>query len=360
MDTIASRTTKTVHYCVDTKNPVVVSNFAKRGWTPVPFGSNWDLYWASSYTNIINQIKRHQKVNHFPNSHELCRKDLLAKNLKQYQKEHMKRHGHLDTVDFLPTTFYLPSDYSLFLREYRNQPNRIWIMKPCRRSQGNGICLVNSTDQVARQMYMAQVAGEAYLISRYIENPLLIGGRKFDLRLFVLVISFRPLRAYLYKDGFCRFCAITYDNSHENLENKYIHLTNVSIQKTGSQYNRIHGGKWSVNNLKLHLESTRGHEVTEQLFDRIAFILRHSLKAVQAVMHNNANCFECFGYDIIIDNMLKPWLVEVNSSPSLTCSTETDRILKTRLIDNILNVIFPTDEKDPINEQYFKDLFINE
>lgn len=71
---------------------------------------------------------------------------------------------------------------------------------------------------------------------RYIENPLLIGGKKFDLRLYVLVTSFRPLKAYLFKLGFCRFCTVKYDTSIQELDNMYVHLTNVSVQKHGVRY----------------------------------------------------------------------------------------------------------------------------
>lgn len=71
------------------------------------------------------------------------------------------------------------------------------------------------------------------LISRYIDNPLLIGGKKFDLRLYVLVTSFRPLKAYQFRHGFCRFCTVKYDSSVAELDNMYVHLTNVSVQKHG-------------------------------------------------------------------------------------------------------------------------------
>ena len=60
-----------------------------------------------------------------------------------------------------------------------------------------------------------------------------MGGRKFDMRLYVLVTSFRPLKVYLYKHGFARFCTVKYNDSANEMDNMYIHLTNVSIQKHG-------------------------------------------------------------------------------------------------------------------------------
>ena len=72
---------------------------------------------------------------------------------------------------------------------------------------------------------------EAYVISRYIENPLLVGGKKFDLRIYVLVTSYRPLKVYQYMHGFARFCNSKYTNDIDDIDNPFIHLTNVAIQK---------------------------------------------------------------------------------------------------------------------------------
>ena len=68
-------------------------------------------------------------------------------------------------------------------------------------------------------------------------------------------------------------------------------------------------------------------------------LIIHSLKAVQNVMNNDRHCFECYGYDILIDSELRPWLLEVNASPSLSTTTESDRILKTSLLKDIYNIV---------------------
>ena len=66
-----------------------------------------------------------------------------------------------------------------------------------------------------------------------------------------------------------------------------------------------------------------------------------SLKASQNTMINDRHCFECYGYDIIIDSALKPWLIEVNASPSLTSTTTKDRVMKHGILNDILNIVAP-------------------
>ena len=68
-------------------------------------------------------LEHWQRVNHFRNDRELCRKDLLIKNLKR-QRRLLEKEGRKDEArqyDFYPTTFVLPGDYALFVEEFKRQ-----------------------------------------------------------------------------------------------------------------------------------------------------------------------------------------------------------------------------------------------
>ena len=106
---------------------------------------------------------------------------------------------------------------------------------PC--MQGRGIFLINKLSQIKRwekpavttptkaapataaaakaataaALASKPASQELYVVSRYIDNPLLVGGKKFDLRLYVLVTSFKPLKVYVSDHGFARFCNVKYD-----------------------------------------------------------------------------------------------------------------------------------------------------
>ncbi|RKO85612.1 tubulin-tyrosine ligase/Tubulin polyglutamylase [Blyttiomyces helicus] len=288
-------------------------------------------------------------INHFPNHLELTKKDLIVKNIKRYRKELEKERANSGDkqpaydsnyayIDFLPTTFTLPGDYNLFTEEFRKSPSSVWIMKPTDKARGIGIFIINKLQQIKKwsrdnkMQWSYANCKDTYVISRYIDNPLLIGSKKFDLRLYVLVTSWRPLIAYKHSQGFARFCTVKYTTDVGELDNSFMHLTNVSIQKYGEDYNETNGGKWSLKNLILYLQATRGKQVTSKLLDEIDSICVHSLRAVQNLMISDRHCFECYGYDIIVDADLRPWLIEVNASPSLSATTASDRLMKVAVV----------------------------
>lgn len=72
------------------------------------------------------------------------------------------------------------------------------------------------------------------VVSRYIGNPLLINGLKFDLRIYVTVTCFNPLRIYVYREGLARFATEMYTG--DNLKNRFMHLTNYSVNKKNQNF----------------------------------------------------------------------------------------------------------------------------
>jgi tubulin polyglutamylase TTLL5 len=106
-------------------------------------GHNWTVCWSSSSikSNIYLSLKPHQKVNHFPRSVEITRKDLLYKNLAKLQTTHKQ------SFNFVPLSFLLPNEYS-FLAEAIKDKDMLLIVKPVASSQGRGIFVTNNIQEV--------------------------------------------------------------------------------------------------------------------------------------------------------------------------------------------------------------------
>ena len=91
--------------------------------------------------------------------------------------------------------------------------------------------------------------------------------------------------------------------------------------------------------LKLYLISKYGQEKVLECFTKIHQIFLKSLLAVQKSMIYDKHCFELYGYDVLIDSNLKPWLLEVNAAPSMTANTQNDFELKCNLLDDVFTII---------------------
>lgn len=316
-------------------------------------GVSWNLLWSWGRPKLnFSQLLVWQKVNHFPESRQLTRKDLLKKNLQALTEMGRGRKSG-EYFEIMPPTYLLPNEFTAFVKAFHEIEQRadfetkapnIWIMKPVGLSRGRGISLV--TDVNTLQYSQASV------IQRYIPNPLLLGGYKFDLRLYVLVTSVCPLEAFIYTEGFARVSTHKFTLDPQELSNKFIHLTNSSIQKQntsgpskdnplsntddavvgGSKMSLTgQGGLWNLLT-KLGVDS-------EAVWANIKELVIKSLVAVEDRMSFQPNCFEVFGFDVLMDEDLRPWLIEVNASPSLTRDNPLDFRVKNAMIYDTIKLI---------------------
>ena len=329
--------------------------FRARGWQEVKEeGEPWDVYWCdvSWMREHFDHcyLEEHQRVCHFRNHYELSRKNLMAKNLKRLKKQLEKSGSKLEAAkcEFFPTTFELPSEYHIFVEEFKKHPGTIWIMKPAGKAQGKGIFLFRKlkdiTDWKKDDYFLRRDEEktdrdppETYVVQWYIDNPYLIGGKKFDIRVYILVTSYVPLKAWVYRSGFARFSNTRF--SLESITDQFVHLTNVAIQKTAPDYDPEKGCKWSLQEFRMYLTAKHGHERTRHLFQQIDEIFIKSLQSVQKIIINDKHCYELYGFDLMFDVNLKPWIIEVNASPSLTASSKIDYELKCGLLQDMLHIV---------------------
>jgi tubulin polyglutamylase TTLL9 len=322
-----------------------------RGWKLTESDMDWDFHWAERDWMFESFDQAHleswQRVNHFRNDRELCRKDLLSKNVKRHRRalEKAKRADEAALFDFTPLTFVLPGEYALFVEQFKKcTPSTVWIMKPIGKSQGKGIFLFRNLSQISKWRSETRWSKdnpdvEQYVVQRYIDNPLLVGGKKFDMRIYALVTTYAPLTVYLYRGGFCRFSASKFSLDTTDIANNCVHLTNVAVQKVADNYNTDTGCKWDLRDLKLYLLSRLPQQQVDKAFRDIQDIVVRALMCVTNVMINDKHCFELYGYDIMFDDALKPWLLEVNASPSLSANTPEDYAMKYSMLNDVLDIV---------------------
>lgn len=105
-----------------------------------------------------------------------------------------------------------------------------YILKPSGGSQGNGIRLVQTRNQLDRTIrdMLCHEPHQTIVAQRYIDPPLLLNEFKFDFRIYVLLESVSPLRIHVYRDGLARFCTTPYiPPNNENMHLVHMHLTNT-------------------------------------------------------------------------------------------------------------------------------------
>lgn len=82
-----------------------------------------------------------------------------------------------------------------------------------------------------------------------------------------------------------------------------------------------------------------GHERVNEAFTQIQDLIIKSLLSVNKIIINDKHCFELYGFDILLDDQLKPWLIEINASPSMTANTPQDYDGKIGLLEDTYTLL---------------------
>uniref|UniRef100_A0A8K9UTF2 Tubulin tyrosine ligase-like family, member 6 n=1 Tax=Oncorhynchus mykiss TaxID=8022 RepID=A0A8K9UTF2_ONCMY len=302
-------------------------------------GEDWTLFWTDCSVSLdrVMDMKRYQKINHFPGMSEICRKDLLARNMNRMLKLFPKDYN------IFPRTWCLPADYSDFQAYTRSKKHKTYICKPDSGCQGRGILLTKSSKDIR--------PGEHMICQVYVSRPFVIDGFKFDLRIYVLVTSCDPFRIFLYNEGLARFCTTQYNEpSNGNVDDVCMHLTNYAINKHSENFVRDDdtGSKRKLSTLNKHLEAMC-YDTEKMWLDIEDVIIKTLISAHPILKHNyhtcfpnhaaGSACFEILGFDVLLDHRLRPWLLEVNHSPSFTTDSRLDREVKDSLLYDTLVLV---------------------
>ena len=309
---------------------------------------DWDLCWMDTgmTPERLIRLRPYQRINHYPGMHSLSHKNHLAVNLTDMQQFLPSEY------DFFPETWVLPKSYGELKRVMDEEKDQIFIVKPEAESQGRGIFLIKELEKIP--------SGTRCIVQRYLHPPLLLDGLKFDLRLYVLVTKSDPISIYLHEEGLARFATLPYKQpSPGNFAATWMHLTNYAINKNnpGYQFNSEEdeealGHKRSLFSVFSRL-SSEGHNPVS-IWSSISDLITKTILSISPLLthiyhscqpHAPNLCFELLGFDILLDKEMKPWLLEVNHSPSFNTDTPLDRKVKRKVIRDVFGVIGLTGEE---------------
>ncbi|XP_056392820.1 tubulin monoglutamylase TTLL4 [Hyla sarda] len=330
---------KLLKWKMSTVTPNIVKQTIARSHFRITKKNDWLACWGHHMKSTgFKAIKDYQKLNHFPGSFQIGRKDRLWRNLSKMQA----RFGRKE-FNFFPQSFVLPQDIKLLRKAWEEGGTRQkWIVKPPASARGMGIQVIHKWSQLPKRRPL--------LVQRYLHKPYLISGSKFDLRIYVYVTSYDPLRVYLFNDGLVRFASCKYSSSMKSLSNKFMHLTNYSVNKKNVDYkanadeSACQGHKWALKALWSYLNQKgfSSDKIWEKIKEMVIKTIIASEPYVNSLMkmyvQNPHSCHELFGFDIMLDENLKPWVLEVNISPSLHSNSPLDVKIKGQMICDLLNL----------------------
>jgi tubulin monoglycylase TTLL3/8 len=212
--------------------------------------------------------------------------------------------------------------------------NPLWILKPAGKSRGRGIQL---TAQLAEILQVSGKTETMWVVQKYVENPLLIENKKFDIRQWALISQWNPLAVWFYLDCYLRFTLRDYDPV--KLRDRLAHLTNNSIAKKGKEFPGVKDDTMMLSSdFDIYLKEKMGRNFQE-VQNQMKKIVYWTLSCCQDTVGDRKNSFELVGFDFLVDTNFRVWLLEVNCSPDLSYSTQTTEKMVQKMFPDLVKVL---------------------
>ena len=206
--------------------------------------------------------------------------------------------------------------------------------------------MINKNENENKEEKEYKYQSSIIIIQKYIERPFLYKGRKYDIRIWVLLTH--KMDCYLFKEGHLKASSVNYDTNNFD---SFVHLTNYSLQKYNKSFSKFEkGNEISFKLFQEFINSQKNpFNFYEEIFPKFIEIIKHTMLCSKNKINlNNRNyCFEIFGYDFMMDEDKNVYLLEINTNPGLEISSKIISILVPRMIEDTLRItvdeIFETD-----------------
>jgi hypothetical protein len=241
---------------------------------------------------------------------------------KGHMARAIKQHGGSIKGPLAPQTFVFPDEFDEIekLCEVDNlntsaYSEDLWIVKPASTECAVGIKVVHGLKSALRKILCHRKAVVDYVIQQYIP-PLLLGGFKFDFRLYVLITSLNPPEAYMHQSGLARFCAHQYDASQ--LEDANAHLTNVKINKAMSQVPYVPIEQVWQRLRKEGVDVARAKRSVEAAISNALLCTHRQSWGLKSEEESCSPTYQLVGFDVMLDDKHQPYVLEANRHPCIS------------------------------------------